>query len=423
MPIWTPLFLSLAALLDAQPHAHDAAHPGLLGSYPATREASGTSWQPEAAPMEGVHLRRGAWTIMVHGFAFGVYGGHTGRRRDDEAYTTNMVMAMASRPAAGGTLGLRAMLSLEPVLGPRGYPLLLQTGETADGREHLFDRQHPHDFAMELALTWSRPLGARSSVFAYLGLPGEPALGPAAFMHRPSAMDMPAAPLAHHWLDSTHITHGVATLGVTAGKLKLDASAFRGRESDQHRWNVERPRLDSFAFRATFNPSPAWSLQASLARIEEPEILHPDLDVKRFTLSAARSASFGPGRLESLLAVGRNVRSRLLSTSPFTTYPPTRSQDAVLLESTLRWPAGHAVLARLEWVEKDELFIRRDAFHVRTFPVAKLDLGAVRELVSMRRLSLGLGFTAGVHRLPEVLEGEYGRRPWAYTVFARVRLR
>jgi hypothetical protein len=418
MTCWAPLWLSLATLAE-----HPHGHPGLLGPQAATREASGTSWQPEAAPMEGLHLSRGAWTIMVHGFAHGVYGGHGGLRGEDEAYFTHMVMAMASHPAAGGTLGLRAMLSLEPALGPRGYPLLFQSGETADGVEHLFDRQHPHDLAMELALTWSRPVGAGSSVFAYLALPGEPALGPPAFVHRPSAADIPTAPLSHHWLDSTHITHGVATLGLTAGRFKLDASAFRGRESDQHRWNVESPRLDSFSARVTFNPSPAWSLQASGAWIEEPELLHPGLDVKRVTVSAARSARLGPGRLESLLAVGRNVRSRLLSTSSFTTYPPTRTQDAVLLESALRWPAGHAVSARVEWVEKDELFVRRDAFHVRTFPVAKLDLGAAWEAVSGSRWGLGLGFTAGVHHAPEVLDGEYGRRPWSYTVFGRLRLR
>jgi hypothetical protein len=210
---------------------------------------------------------------------------------------------------------------------------------------------------------------------------------------------------------------------VAVGRAKLDASAFRGRESDQHRWNLERPRLDSFALRAAFNPSARWSLQASAGKVAEPEPLHPGLDVTRFTVSAARSAPLGPARLETLLALGRNRRSQLLSTSPFPSYPPRRTQDAVLLESALRWPAGHALLARLEWVEKDELFVRRDAFHVRTFPVAKLDVGAVREVAAWRRFSGGVGFTAGVHHLPEILEGDYGRRPWAYTLFGRVRLR
>jgi hypothetical protein len=53
----------------------------------------------------------------------------------------------------------------------RGYPLLFQTGETADGRTHLVDRQHPHDFLMELATSYSVPLGRDGSAFAYVGLP------------------------------------------------------------------------------------------------------------------------------------------------------------------------------------------------------------------------------------------------------------
>jgi len=41
--------------------------------------------------------------------------------------------------------GFRVMGSIEPVMGRSGYPLLLQTGETADGTTPLLDRQHPHD--------------------------------------------------------------------------------------------------------------------------------------------------------------------------------------------------------------------------------------------------------------------------------------
>jgi hypothetical protein len=58
-----------------------------------------------------------------------------------------------------GRLGFRAMLSAEPLTIEReGYPLLLQTGETADGRTPLIDRQHPHDLFMELAAIYSLPV-------------------------------------------------------------------------------------------------------------------------------------------------------------------------------------------------------------------------------------------------------------------------
>jgi hypothetical protein len=58
---------------------------------------------------------------------------------------------MARREFSHGTLNLRAMLSPDPFMGKRGYPLLLAAGETADGTTHLVDRQHPHDLFMELS--------------------------------------------------------------------------------------------------------------------------------------------------------------------------------------------------------------------------------------------------------------------------------
>src|SRR5258705_9757492 len=35
---------------------------GMFGNYPMTREASGTSWQPDSSPMDGVHAMRGEWS-------------------------------------------------------------------------------------------------------------------------------------------------------------------------------------------------------------------------------------------------------------------------------------------------------------------------------------------------------------------------
>src|SRR5712691_635322 len=121
-------------------------------------------------------------------------------------FASGMVMGMAQRQLGDdGTLGFRAMLSPDPFMGPRGYPLRFAAGETADGRTLLVDRQHPHDLFMELAGTYSYNLSAKSSLFIYAGLPGEPALSPTPFMHRTSGMDNPEAPISHHWLDSTHI--------------------------------------------------------------------------------------------------------------------------------------------------------------------------------------------------------------------------
>ena len=102
---------------------------------------------------------------------------------------------------------------------------------------------------MEMAASYSRKLSAKDSAFLYLGLPGEPALGPPAFMHRLSAMDSPEAPIGHHWMDSTHVTFGVVTAGLVHGPWKLEGSGFRGREPDQKRYDLESPRLDSASVR------------------------------------------------------------------------------------------------------------------------------------------------------------------------------
>lgn len=87
----------------------------------------------------------GPWMTMWHGYVNAVYDHQGGPRGGKQAFAESMLMAMAQRPLGNGTLGLRAMVSLDPTIGKSGYPLLFQTGETADGRTPLVDRQHPHD--------------------------------------------------------------------------------------------------------------------------------------------------------------------------------------------------------------------------------------------------------------------------------------
>ena len=137
-------------------------------------------------------------------------------------------MGMARRPLGNGTLQFKAMVSPDPLMGKSGYPLLLASGETANGTDRLIDRQHPHDLFMELSASVSQNIGPNSSVFVYAGLPGEPAFGPPAFMHREAIMDSPEAPISHHWLDSTHISFGVLTGGIVLDRVKVEVSRFNG---------------------------------------------------------------------------------------------------------------------------------------------------------------------------------------------------
>ena len=125
---------------------------------------------------------------------------------------------------------------------------------------------------------------------SYTGGPaGEPALGPVAVPHRPSAMPNPIAPIGHHWLDASHITFGVVTAGVFTPRWKAEASLFNGREPDEDRWDLDLAPLDSYSGRISFAPADSLVLQVSAGHLTDAEAGEgtlPRADVDRGYLSA-----------------------------------------------------------------------------------------------------------------------------------------
>lgn len=381
-----------------------------LGPYAMTREGSGTSWVPDATPHEGMHQKLGDWSVMTHGALNLIYDRQAGPRGAGQTFASGMLMVMGQRPLGDGTLGLRAMLSPEPFMGASGYPLLLAVGETADGRHHLVDRQHPHDLFMEMAATYSVNLSKTSSVFVYGGLPGEPALGPPAFMHRTSGMDNPEAPISHHWLDSTHITFGVVTAGMVVDNWKFEASAFRGREPDQYRYDIERPTLDSFAGRVSWNPSREWSLQVSYGQLNSPEQLAPTMNENRLTASAIYTTPFGDGHLWSTtLAWGRKMLR------------PGDTLDAFLLESSVILRDNVTLFMRAERVDQNELMHDVLGLDGKTFTVNKVSVGGIYDFIRTERTKFGIGGLVSRYGLPEEIKVEYGRDLTSYMLFGRLK--
>ena len=99
-----------------------------------TRMGSGTSWLPDASPMRAYHFMPDGWTLMVHGDVDMYYDHQGSPRGDDQVGSTNWAMLMAMHPIGRGMLHLHGMLSAEPfTVGARGYPLLVQTGESYQG--------------------------------------------------------------------------------------------------------------------------------------------------------------------------------------------------------------------------------------------------------------------------------------------------
>ena len=384
---------------------------GVLGAYPITREASGTSWRPDTSQHDGIHVMRGAWTYMAHATLNGAYDDQHGPRGGRAGFVSGMVMLAARRDFANAdSLNLRAMLSPEPALGPRGYPLLLAAGETANGTTPLIDRQHPHDLFMEMSASYGHRLSAKDSVFLYAGLPGEPAFGPPAFMHRASIMDSPEAPISHHWLDSTHITFGVVTAGWVHGDWKLEASRYRGREPDQHRWNIEPPRLDSTAIRLSWNPTARLALQASWADQHSPEQLSPPENERRWSGSAIYTRPVGVAGWWSTTAAWGQRQS---------TGGP--ALDAEILESAVHLNEPWTIFARAERTATDEL--KPGLLHGPAQTVAKVSVGAVHDWRIAPHLNLGLGGLYAANLVPGALAASYGGdMPTGGMVFVRLKL-
>jgi hypothetical protein len=319
-------------------------------------------------------------------------------------------MLMLTRAFAGGWLQLRSMTSLEAAtLSGGGYPLLLQTGETYRGAP-LHDHQHPHDFFMELAALYQRPLARNLGVLIYAAPAGEPASGPVAFMHRPSAQNDPFAPITHHWQDATHITFGVITAGLFTRAWKLEASAFNGREPDERRWDFDFRRLDSYAGRVTLNPDAHWSLSASYAYLASPELLRPTVAMHRATASALYGRHVaGTGRWDAALVFGANREFG------------ARTQTSALLESNLEW-GRNALFGRAEYVQKaaDELVLA--APPGTRYDVGALAVGYVRDVLTTGAVRGGAGVRVSLNLLPPSLAGAYGgRAPAGLAVFLRWR--
>jgi len=375
------------------------------------RMGSGTTWIPDAVRLPSHHFMAGQWMVMVHGWLFGQYTEQGGPRGASQFGSLNWGMVMADRPLAGGKLQLRFMPSLDPAtVGRCGYPMLLQSGETCQGEPNV-DRQHPHDFFMELGALYEREITSRVAFHVYAAPAGEPALGPVAFMHRPSAMDEPQAPLGHHWQDATHISFGVVTGGIYTRKVRVEASAFNGSEPDEHRWNMDLGPLTSYSARVTMSPSAHWSFTVGYGELDNPEREASPVTVKRFVASALHGRAIGSaGQWSSAFVFGRNEEGHGASSS-------------YLLESQVVADERNTWFGRLEHLNKSAHDLHLHDFpEEQSFAISSLSAGYIRELVSGRGVTIGFGGRASVNFVPATLETLYGSRtPIGGMVFLRLR--
>ena len=380
---------------------------------------SGTSWQPTSSPMHMVDKIAGKWLLMLHYNAVIGINSQGGPRGTTKFESVNWFMPMAFHKLGNGTLQLRGMFSFEPFTFARGgSPLLFQTGETFKGQP-LVDRQHPHDLWMELSAQYTVALGERGTWFTYLGYPGEPALGPTAFMHRASASENPSAALSHHLQDSTHISFGVFTTGFTYRWFKVEGSIFNGREPDENRYNFEAHPWNSRAARFSFEPNNNWSMQVSYGFLRHPETLESG-DVRRTTASISYNKPFNRGNWATSVIWGRNHLN-----SP----DKVGNLNGYTAESTVNFLDKNYLYTRLELVDKDDLLrpAERAKLGIKqdhpSFRIGAYTFGGVRDIWKSDRLSMGIGSDLTFHSKPPVLDQFYGNHPVSWRLFFRIRPR
>jgi hypothetical protein len=422
--------LALGVLLAGAParaqHVHPApapADPASPPPPPAPAEKP-TLFQSDMSAMTGMAAgpspQGTGWTGMTMGLVRLQWNDQGGPSGDEAVESSNWSMLMAQHPLASGTLTLMMMNSLEPAtFGGGGMPQIFQTGEVYQGRP-LVDRQHPHDLFMNLSATWRRPIGA-GAAWIQLAPVGEPALGPTAFMHRASAGENLAAPLGHHWHDSSHITNTVITAGGAWRRAVLEASAFHGKEPDEGRWDIDVGPLDSYSARLKVQFNTAWSGQVSHAFLHDPETLSPG-DARRTTASLHYGAA-GDRAVAGSLIWGQNREVHGVS-------------NAVLGEGAWQITARDQVYGRAEWVEKDEELLinkgvseREQHGHSHGFtavvrpsvPVGALTVGYLRSRDLRWTLNAGLGADVTLYQFGASLREAYGDMPVSTHVFLRVR--
>ena len=393
--------------------AHAHAPEDTTQATPQARLASGTAWQPDGTPMHGLARGVGAWRLMAHGSASAAYMWAQTRKGGTRTGITNWAMARASRPLAGGALSITAMGSLETLtVGDCGFPGLLASTSTCPSNAFR-DFQHPHPPLMELSLRHEQPLRGPLRFELYGGVVGEPALGPPGYQHRVSAAADPAAPISGHETNAAHASSGVLSLGIGTGVWKVEGSVFDGAPAEVDRILPRAGPLEAVAGRISVNPSPRWSLQASMGRIPAEAGHHQG------AAGAIRVLTASAMHQRALRESGHWASTLILARMEDGTLP----RNSLLLESSLSLRDRHTWFGRLELADRLDgqvtIIEHPDGSHDHLVDYRRLQVAQVAAgyLLSrqLRGAHVGIGARASLSLLPAELQPVY-QRQWPASV-------
>jgi hypothetical protein len=393
---------------------------------PTTPDPHAGHVQPADPPQAG------AWHFMQDAMVYANLNMQGSDRGETEFVGQNWWMGMGGRERGRHHLMFTAMFSLDPAtVGKNGYAEIFQVGETFQNRP-LIDRQHPHDFLMQASAVWRFALTERTAISIGGAPVGEPALGPVAFMHRPSAFENPTAPLSHHTFDSTHIAMGVINATVERGPWVAEASLFNGREPDEQRWDLMDPgALDSWSGRLWFQRG-NWQFQASHGVLKEPEALEPGT-IRRTTGSGAWFRSTDDNLRNVFVAWGLNdtehgrrnavIGETLLRrgrTSVYGRVEAVQVETGLLLGEAVSGSANGVTIPPTCPSDVHCVGGGEDRVEDRSNTVAAFTVGGILDVITWAGIRGGLGADVTFYGVPNVLQPAYGSRPVSFHLFLRV---
>lgn len=365
-------------------------------------------------PMAGMPQKR----IMVHGNAFAVGIFAEKPRGRDQFAAPNMIMGDFGQSAGGRHfLNVNLMLTFEKwTYSKDGYTELAQIGEENNDGKPYIDGQHPHSSPI-MGLTFSDTLKlgeGKDHVRFFFAPRGQATDGPVAFMHRPTGMANPDAPLGHHLAqDVGHITSTVLGTGLTLGDTTFEVSTFHGEEPKPDKVDLPIGNLDSYAARLIQIINPQWTFMTSAAYVKSPEgDERPDIDHNwRYSASAYFSGKVFDGwRFHNTFIYGL-----------INFYDNVSALSSVTEEFLFRKKPS-SVWGRVEYVQRtaSQLAVASDPSQEKPRDVYAMTLGYTHDLKKWKSADLALGASITKTFLPSTFETAYAGDPMSGRIFLQL---
>lgn len=362
-------------------------------------------------PMKDMPMRM----AMVHGNMFGVRTFQEGPRGRDAWASPNMLMGdIGTSLGDYHYLNLDLMLTAEKWTFPkRGYPLLLQIGEENENGTPYIDAQHPHSspimgLTLSDTIAWKAELNHLKIFFSPRGSTTD---GPIAFMHRPTGMINPDAPLGHHIAqDVSHITSTVIGASLKLGSHRFEASVYNGEEPSPEEVDLPLGKPDSFSFRFIEEFSKYFVVMASFARVDSPE---HDVETTEYRYSAS---AYWQSPLSAHWSFYNTLIYGLITDHDSVEYLHSFAEEFLFRGSYPR------IWARLELLQRspDELTVLAASNQFDARWVTAATLGYSHKLFNWQNLEMNLGGSVTKDFIPSSFEAAYGDDPWSGRVFLQL---